>query len=67
MVHLLLRFRRMFAWKKVHTSGCFDYFENTLTRERNAKWRGNCGSTALHRSWLTGGEWDSAHFPEDQA
>ncbi len=52
------------AWQYVGRSGCWHYWQNSVTGARTAKWAGGqFGSEALHRFWLTGGDWDWDHYP----
>lgn len=56
--------RRMRSWRYVGRSGCWHYWVNTHTGERTCKYAGGqWGSEALHRYWLTGGDWDWHFYP----
>lgn len=63
---LVTTVRSWFAWRYIGRSGCFGYWENDVTGKRTAKWVGNLGSTALHRSWLCGAPWDHEHYPLEE-
>lgn len=47
------------AWRLVHDTGVWAYFENVVTGKRTAT-RSAMGHQPLDAAWLAGGEWSGA-------
>ena len=60
---LVLFIRKQFAWEFIGQHGIWGYWQNSLTRERTAKRVSTMGTGRLHRSWLTGSDWDHERYP----